>query len=460
MGCLARRRASVRNLVVTLAALAVVLRSTTVPAAEAAAAPSPPTPSAPQSPLVTPASAAARTPLTLTEAIATALARSPALASFTAELGIREGERVTASLTPNPELTLEQENFAGSGATRAWRAAETTLALEQVLELGDERARRIRAAELARDVGAWEHAATRVEVARATAEAFVHALAATERVAAARERVAIESALRDSIRSALRVGAASTVDERRAAFALAHASAELDRRMREERGARLALAATWGGATEEVSSLHGDLAIPRPPANVESALARVGEFPDVARWESEIAARGALLALEDARAVPDLRVGAGARHLAESDDVAMVASVGVSLPLFDRNQGQIVAARHERERVVAESRAARIAREAEVRSAHERLVTAYARAEALRSTLVPEADSLLEDVREAYRRGLLRLGDVLDAQRAVSDLRLEAIDAHEEFHVAELALPSFLERVTPPSAAPPKGDRP
>lgn len=449
MQCFARRRVFVRNLVIVLLALACLPSWTTVRAAEAAPAPSPPTPSA-----------AAGMPLTLADAIDRALARSPTLAPFTAEIGIREGERLTASLSPNPELTLEQENFAGSGATRAWRAAETTLALEQVFELGEKRARRVRVAELARDASAWEHAATRVEVARATAEAFVHALAATERIAAARERVAIESALRDSIRNALHVGAASTVDERRATFALAHASAELDRRVREERGAQLALAATWGGDAVEVGALQGDLAISSPPASVESVLARVSEYPDVARWESEIAARGALLALEDARAVPDLRVGAGARHLAESDDVAMVASIGVSLPLFDRNQGAIDVARHERERVVAEAHAARVAREAEVRSAHERLVSSHARAEALRTTLIPEAEAVLHDVREAYRRGLLRLGDVLDAQRALSDLRLEAIDAHEDFHVAALSLPSFLDRMTAPSNPAPKGDRP
>ena len=52
-----------------------------------------------------------------------------------------------ARLRPNPEVSLEVENIAGSGAFSGLSATEYTLSIGQRLELGDKRGTRVRAAQ-------------------------------------------------------------------------------------------------------------------------------------------------------------------------------------------------------------------------------------------------------------------------------------------------------------------------
>lgn len=66
--------------------------------------------------------------------------------------------------------------------------------------------------------------------------------------------------------------------------------------------------------------------------------------PTLARWSDEVGRRAAQVDLEHAKSIPDLRVGAGVRQFNENDLTAIVASVAIPLPIFDRNDGNIAAA--------------------------------------------------------------------------------------------------------------------
>ena len=83
--------------------------------------------------------------LTLRNAIAAALLSNPALRAAAWEPRLAEANRLQAGLSPNPEIGLELENFAGTGALGGTGALETTLVLSQLIELGGKKARRYRA---------------------------------------------------------------------------------------------------------------------------------------------------------------------------------------------------------------------------------------------------------------------------------------------------------------------------
>src|SRR5690554_2512483 len=82
---------------------------------------------------------AAQPSLTLREALSRSLEHSPALAEFPYRQRAAEARALQASLSPNPELSLEVENLAGSGRFDGADSAEVTLALSQVIELGNKR---------------------------------------------------------------------------------------------------------------------------------------------------------------------------------------------------------------------------------------------------------------------------------------------------------------------------------
>jgi len=65
--------------------------------------------------------------LTLPQAQALALLQHPRLAAFGWEVRAGEARTLQASLPPNPELGIEVEDFAGSGALQGLRGTEITV---------------------------------------------------------------------------------------------------------------------------------------------------------------------------------------------------------------------------------------------------------------------------------------------------------------------------------------------
>src|SRR5690606_12385858 len=83
-----------------------------------------------------------------------------------------------------------------------------------------------------------------------------------------------------------------------------------------------------------------------------------------ARWNAEIEKREAALAVERAARVPNVEVSLAGRHHPLGDAFGVVAGVSLSVPIFDRNQGGVLAARH----ALAHARVDRRARDASIRS--------------------------------------------------------------------------------------------
>ncbi len=72
-------------------------------------------------------------PITLETAIERAIASQPRLAAAAARVDAAEARARQANVGPNPQVSLEVEDFAGSGPFRGLDSTQTTLALSQQL---------------------------------------------------------------------------------------------------------------------------------------------------------------------------------------------------------------------------------------------------------------------------------------------------------------------------------------
>lgn len=90
--------------------------------------------------------------LTLRQALALTLTRSPELAAVSYDIRIAEARILQAKLRPNPELDLESQDITGSGEFSNARRSENTLQLGQLIELGGKRGARVREAGFGRDL--------------------------------------------------------------------------------------------------------------------------------------------------------------------------------------------------------------------------------------------------------------------------------------------------------------------
>lgn len=375
-------------------------------------------------------------PLTLRDALAAALLGSPDLAVFSWELRAKEAQVLQAGLRPNPELSSEVEDFGGTGDRFAFEQTQVTVSLAQLIELGGKRAKRLRLAALDRDLATWDYEVARLNVVAGVRKAFTATVAAQQRLRLFGELVGLARRSVDAVATQVKAGATSPVELMRAEAALGRTETQRRQAARDLANARTALAVHWGSSTPGFAEAAGDLAPVGAPPRVEDFLDAIRGNPDVARWVTEIEQRAAALAVEKARAIPSLTVSLGGRQFADNGDKALVAGFSLPLPLFDRNQGNILAADRRLAQAAAARDRATVSAERALASAYEDLRAAYAQVATLRDEVLPKAEGAFAGARDAYQRGLLPFLDVLDAQRTLFESRDQYVQTLAAYHVA------------------------
>jgi len=382
--------------------------------------------------------------LSLRDALALALERSPELAAFSWDVRVREAQALQAGLRPNPELGVEVEDFGGSGEATGVDGSQSTFALSQLLETAGKRSKRRRAGELDAAVAGWEYETVRLEVFAAVVQAFSTVAAAQQRVALSEQLIRVAELAAADVERLVAAGATSQVEHTRAGVAVATARVDRESALRALAAARARLAAIWGAQEVSFTSVADDLPDAAAPPALAEVRGRLERNPELGRWDQEIERRAAVVDLERARRYPDVSASAGARRLAESDDAALVAGLSVPLPFFDRNQGARAAAESDLRKAEHERRAVEAQLAAEFETAWQELDARYVEVGALRATIVPQAREAFEGVRRGYAQGLFRNVDVLDAQRTLFELQLREIEAVRAYHEAR----AELERLT------------
>ena len=374
--------------------------------------------------------------LTLSQAQALVLLQHPRLAVFGWEVRAGEARTLQASLPPNPEVGIEVEGFAGSGALQGFRGTEITIHLSQLIELAGKRQKRTRVAALERDLVAWDYEATRIDVLTQVTQAFVEVLSAQERLRLNLELVGLAEHVRRTAAERVRAGKVSPVEETRAQVALSTSRIAAERTQRELDAARERLVVLWGGSMAAFDSAEGTL---EPSAAIPSAARlaeRIAQNPDMARWATEMAQRQAALDLAGAQRVPDPTLRGGVRHARETGDNALVMEFSIPLPVFNRNQGGWLEARYRLAKAGEERRVAEVQVRTALAEAYGALASAFGEATRLRDEVLPGAQQAFDAASEGYRQGKFGFLDVLDAQRTLFESRGRYLEVLAAYHKA------------------------
>jgi cobalt-zinc-cadmium efflux system outer membrane protein len=382
--------------------------------------------------------------LTLRRAFELALANNPSLAAAELEIEAREAEALQAGLFPNPELEAEVEDIYG-GTTgppadeqdlSELAAAEATVVISQTIELGGKRRKRRQVAEQEADLASWEFEARRLELLGEIHAVFVELLAAQDRLRLAGGLYVVATRADETAQAKVEAGKVPPLERQRTATALAQVAGERDRAMAEVEGLRYQLAAFWGEDTPRFESASGSLATLLSVPSYEQLVSTLESHPDLARFGNEIRKREAELDLARAQAIPDPTLSVGARYFHETENHAFLFGIGIPIPVFDRNQGNIRAARTRLEQTERERSAASLMLRQKLSAAHRKLVGAERMARRLQDEALPYARQGYETLLEGYQLGEFDLLAVLDAQQAYFDVRNQHLDALTDFHIA------------------------
>ena len=386
-------------------------------------------------PLMGFASSAASQALTLASAIEQTLASNPELRVYGPRLDADRARAAQAALKPPLELETEVQDAFGTGQASGFDIAETTIALSQVVELGNKRGLRADAAAAGTALTEAERAAAELDVLAEVTRRFIHVAADQEHLGLTMRATALAD---DNVAAATaRVAAARApdVELRRARVTRARAGVEQEHAEHELLTSRRKLAAMWGDTEARFERVGADLYTLPPSEGYERLVARLASNPDFARFASEERLRDAELRVAEAHARTDLTWRAGLRILSETNDEALVFGVTLPLNASRRARNEIAVARAERTQISAERDAHRVRAEAQLFELFQELRHATTEAEVLRTSVLPEMEAALVATRNAFERGRYSYLEWVDAQRELIDVQGALIDASANAHL-------------------------
>lgn len=390
--------------------------------------------------------------ITLQQAIARALANNPGIEAARVDADIVNSRRDSFALGTPYRLGGMVENVAGSGDLSGFDASETTLLLSKTLETGDKRALRRQLGDTRLQRANLEISMREAAVAAEVSRRYVRLLLLQESADLLEESVAISRRTLDVVQRRVAIGRASEAEESSAAVSLARTQLDSSRLGFEIVAARTALSSLWGTTNPGFAEAHGDLyAMPDMPA-WEVLRGRLSESPAMRRIAAEVVVRHAERRVALSRQSTDIELSAGLRHLAATDDIAMV--LGVSVPFGSRGRaGPLV---RESEAGIARMAADREWRSLELESTlqghFQDLLAARNELQILQGQVIPGARRAVSFYERGFETGSYSLLELTAAQERLVSVRRDAVDAAADIHLALIEIESLLGSANPGGA--------
>ncbi len=377
-----------------------------------------------------PSPAARSIPISLPEAVATALRQNPDLKAVRLRIGEAEAREIQAGIPGNPEL--EVKSLGGSGSRK-----NLELDLIQPFAFSGRlrAAREVAGAELA--ATRWEIGDTERELARRIAAAFARLLALQEDAALQDELIASAEELLVVMEKAL--GQAQVSEAHRNSAAIELQRARSKKAKIETQGASLGIEFNRLIGAEDVER--------RPMGNLEMAVPGDDAYSTAFALEHRPDVRVARERVRQARLERSLAekerwadVGVGIAYEKSSDlggtEDTYGFKIAAPLPLVNRARGRIREAALREDRAGLELRALEVRVRGECRDALQRLRAAAAQLDRYRSGILERSRENIEIARAGYLKGLNGMTEILQARQQHLDLKSAWIELLLELRLA------------------------
>lgn len=386
--------------------------------------------------------------LTLAKLEAMALQHNPTVGEAESAVQASAGQVRQVGLWPNPTIGYSAGRLRGGYV----RGGDQGLFIQQSILLGGKLAA---AQATARAVQAREQVlatAQRTAVLSAVRVAYYHSLAAQERVAVEEQLAKLAADAARTTRQLGNVGQADQPDELQAEVEAGQAQLRLEQARFQQQQAWSRLAAVTGQPGLPLQKLEGSLEQTLPSLNTGTYLQDLlARSPAVQVAEAAQKQAEAQLHQQKRQAIPNLFVRAGLADGREISDLRRSptglqgsAEIGVNLPVFNRNQGNIATASAEIERSTLELQRVRLRLRAQAAPVLAGYASALHTVIQYRQSLLPKAKQAWQLYRKSYQQMAAAYPQVLIAQRTWFQLQGEYVNQLETLWVDATSLQGFL----------------
>ena len=392
-------------------------------------------------------------PLALEQLERMALQNNPTVHQASSAVDAARGRARQAGAWPNPTIGYVAEEVSWGPAIRG---GEHGFFATQAIPLGGKL--RLGRAVFEREVDQAESLAAlqQQRIVSAVRTLYYEVLTIERRIEVLDRLAQLASEAVGVTRQLFNVGAADRPD-------VLEAEIEARRMQLDLTAARNTRFATW----RRLAATVGDRAlIPRPLAtSLEAAVPELdrdtalkltlGRSPEILAARAEIERNRAIVSRARKETFPDLFLQGGLaynRELLETTGggaprpVGREGSfeIGMSVPLFNRNQGAVAAARAEQGRAEAELLRLELSIESRIATVFDAYLTSLRAAEAYRDEMLPLAEEAYGLYLARYREAAAAYPQVLIAQRTLFQLNVEYLEDLEVAWRAALRLQGFL----------------
>lgn len=362
-------------------------------------------------------------PRNLPDLLTMTIDRNPRLAQVTWAVDAARGRALQSGLYPNPVLSAAGDEISDiTGPGGIWVAPFVTQEFVTANKLGLSKAAALKEV----DQATLTVVSERYRLFTDVRQNFFELVTLQRRVEILGELIELAEKSVQHASQLLKAKEASELDVVQLEFDLERYRADLEATNKMLPAAFRRMAASIGVNDLPNTPVVGDLYLTLPDYDLERLRVYIlGIHPDVR--SAQIGVEKAQLVLKRAMVEPVPNVSVGAGYVSQNQNKSQDWAIGASLPvpLWNRNQGNINAARAQVSEALNE--VGRVENDIVNRLAlsFTNYAAARKRAEKYKSAILPKAEQSYQLSLKAYQGGQFAYLRVLEAQRAVAEARLE-----------------------------------
>jgi outer membrane protein, heavy metal efflux system len=386
--------------------------------------------------------------ITLEALLQMALQNNPTFAQSAANVQAAEGRKKQSGLYPSPTVGYQGEQIRGG----SFHGGEQGFFIQQDIVTGGKLGlnRKIFDQELKQAEAEAEE--QKLRVVTNVRMSYIQALAAQQTLELRQNLSKLADDAVETSHQLANIGQADAPDvlESEVEAQQAHLAVT----MAEQNQQRIwkALAAVVGNPRLPVMLLEGRLEDTQPVNADELVEKIVSESPAVAIAELGVKRAEAALARAKREPIPDLQLRGGLQQNGEllpgpngrSVGIQGFADVGVRIPIFNRNQGNIATAKADVERAKREVDRVRLVLRERAATVVQNYTFSQTAVDRYKNQMMPRAQKAYEMYFKKYQEMAAAYPQVLIAQRTLMQLEVSYITALETFATSSLSLQSYL----------------
>ncbi len=385
--------------------------------------------------------------LTLEQLEQMALANNPTLAQASSEVRAAAGRTRQAGLYPNPTVGYQGEEIRGG----SFRGGEQGFFVQQDIVLGGKLGLSRKVFQQEQKQADAEKEEQKLRVLNGVRLFYIQALAAQQTLELRRRLSQLSHDALATSNQLFNVGQADQPDVLQAQVEADQSELAVIAAEQSQQRVWKALAANVGNPSLPLSRLEGNLE-DIPDIDPDQWLQTIlKDSPAVKIAQLGVDRAEAAISRARREPIPDLQLRGGLQQNRELNEATGrpvgpqgFAEVGIRIPIFNRNQGNIEAAKADSERSKQETRRIELLLRERTASLFQNYITSRAVAERYRTKMIPQAEKAYRLYLQKYNNMTAAYPQVLVSQRTLFQLQTDYIAALENVWTNSVAIKGFM----------------